>query len=426
MKRILVISWYFPPINSSEGLVTYKLLNNSKYEYDVFMQNNNELWSYGKDEALNINKNINKIISKAKEINDFYNDAINYFKINQDKYDIVMTRSMPEVSHKIGLEIKKIKKDIIWLASFGDPIANNPFSIKNLQIENPYKARLSNFLSLKRFLKSLIHQRRCRISYKLLIKNNNKLQEKILNKCDYFICNNTYEKDYMLKDYSNKENLNKKAIIIPHSFDESMYTKGKKETSKKIIFNYIGHLDDIRTPHLLLEAIKKLADNDPNLKNKMELNFYGNVSDKEKLYIIDNDLLEIVKFKKNVSYLKSLEIMKQTDWLVHIDANLADIISENIFFAAKLVDYMGSKSKILAITMLNGISADILKNYNALCVEHSCEEIYNYLFLILDENYSKEPNTEYASKYSAPNVAADFDKKISKIIKERMVNYDKS
>ena len=35
MKRILVISWYFPPINSSEGLVTYKLLKNSKYQYDV-------------------------------------------------------------------------------------------------------------------------------------------------------------------------------------------------------------------------------------------------------------------------------------------------------------------------------------------------------------------------------------------------------
>ena len=389
-KRILVISWYFPPINSSEGLVTYKLLNNSKYEYDVFMQSNNELWSYGKDEDIkNINKNINRITSKAKELNDFYNEAINYFRDNQDKYDIVMTRSMPEISHKIGIEIKKIKNNIIWIASFGDPIANNPFSLIALQDENPYTANLSNFLSIKRFLKSLLYKRRCRISYKLLIKNNNDLQENILKKCDYFICNSVYEKDYMLKDYHNKELFNKKAIIIPHSYDESMYPIGKKKENKKIVFNYIGHLDDIRTPHLLLVAVKKLLDKDPKLKDKMELNFYGNVSDKEKLYIIDNDLIEIVKLKKNVSYLKSLEIMKYTDWLIHIDANLADIIPENIFFAAKLADYMGSKSKILAITMLNGISADILKNYNALCVEHSAEEIYNYLYLILYENYSK-------------------------------------
>ena len=47
MKRILVISWYFPPINSSEGLVTYKLLKNSKYQYDVCMQDSNDSWSYG-------------------------------------------------------------------------------------------------------------------------------------------------------------------------------------------------------------------------------------------------------------------------------------------------------------------------------------------------------------------------------------------
>ena len=47
MKRILVISWFFPPVNSSEGLVTYKLLNNSKFTYDVYTQNSNDNWSYG-------------------------------------------------------------------------------------------------------------------------------------------------------------------------------------------------------------------------------------------------------------------------------------------------------------------------------------------------------------------------------------------
>lgn len=52
MKRILVISWYFPPINSSEGLVTYKLLKNSKFQYDVCMQDSNDSWSYGKDNYL--------------------------------------------------------------------------------------------------------------------------------------------------------------------------------------------------------------------------------------------------------------------------------------------------------------------------------------------------------------------------------------
>ena len=52
MKKILVITWFYPPVNSSEGLVTYKLLNNSRYEYDVFTQKNSASWSYGNNDNL--------------------------------------------------------------------------------------------------------------------------------------------------------------------------------------------------------------------------------------------------------------------------------------------------------------------------------------------------------------------------------------
>ena len=49
-KKGFVTSWYFPPINSSEGTCTFKLLKNSKYEYDVFTQKNNKNWSYDTNE----------------------------------------------------------------------------------------------------------------------------------------------------------------------------------------------------------------------------------------------------------------------------------------------------------------------------------------------------------------------------------------
>ena len=52
MKKILVISRFYPPINSSEGLVTYKRLRNSKLQYDVCMQESNASWSYGNKEYL--------------------------------------------------------------------------------------------------------------------------------------------------------------------------------------------------------------------------------------------------------------------------------------------------------------------------------------------------------------------------------------
>ena len=69
MKKILVITWFYPPVNSSEGLVTYKLLNNSRYEYDVFTQKNSASWSYGNNDNLENNRNIYKaeIVNKYGE-----------------------------------------------------------------------------------------------------------------------------------------------------------------------------------------------------------------------------------------------------------------------------------------------------------------------------------------------------------------------
>lgn len=423
MKRILVISWFFPPINSSEGLVTYKLLNNSKYQYDVFSQTGNESWSYGKDNYLKIGKNIHCIGSNVTNMDAFKSEVVEYFKKNQNKYDIVMTRSMAEVSHIIGLEIKRIKPNILWIASFGDPIGNNPFTLRAIRSGNPYSLKqrytrpmgIREIVSLKRIIKSYIYGRRNKKQYNLYIKNYNELQYNIINECDYVIYNNEYQKEYMLKEYSKKEQLEKKTIILPHSYDSSLYNHTNEPQGEKIIFSFVGHLDDIRTPKALLEAINKLSIYDPNLKNKAEFRFYGNMGANDKLYLLDNDLLDVVKIRKSVNYLESLKIMEESNWLINIDANISDIIDNNIFFAAKISDYIGANRQILGITMDKGPSAEIFRKYNAVCVENCADLILNYLYLIVYENYSKTIDQKYRKEFDAKNVARKFDELISKL-----------
>lgn len=422
-KRILVISWFFPPINSSEGLVTYKLLKNSEYKYDVITQKSNESWSYGQTNDLAYGENINCININTTNMDIFKTETIKYFEKNKNNYDIVMTRSMAEVAHLIGLKIKEIKSSIIWIASFGDPIGNNPFTLKSIGNDNPFSIkqryarpmRIKEMISLKRMLKSYLYNKGYKKNYNLFIKDNNILQERIINSCDFVIYNSIYQKDYMLKDYTNKNILDKKTIILPHSFDEDLYKKGKSTKKEKITFSFLGLLDDIRTPHSLFEAINKLKEYDENLSDKVEFNFYGNLSDKEKLYLINNYLLDVVNIQQPVNYLKSLEIMQNSDWLIHIDANIQEIIDKNIFFAAKIADYIGSKSNIMGITMIDGISADILREYNALCLENCVEEIFNYLFLIIYENYETNLNANYRKLYDAKEVASTFDKLIERI-----------
>ena len=416
-KRILVISWFYPPVNSSEGLVTYKLLKSSKYEYDVFTQKNNDLWSYGTKDTLPQPVNVHSIYAKANTLESWEQEAIKYYNNNKDKYDIVMTRSMPPESHKIGLEIKKTSPNITWIASFGDPIAENPYTKISISYKSPYRREVCKnilgVISPKRIFKNTLFNIRYKKQQKLFLQKDFKLQEDILKKADHIIFNSTYQRDYMLSLY--KTNFENKTIILNHSFDKTLYPIQEKKDDDKIIMNYVGHLDNIRTPILFLEAIKELAEEDLKLSNKIHINFYGNMSDFDKLFIINNELTDIISVKKPVSYLKSLEIMKNSDWLLQIDANISQVIDKNIFFAAKLADYIGSGNKIFGITMLEGIRSDIMNSLNTLCTSYSKNEIKNYLWLIIYKNYSIQLNENYRKKFDCIEVAKVFDGLIDSI-----------
>ena len=220
--------------------------------------------------------------------------------------------------------------------------------------------------------------------------------------------NNPYQKQYMTGKYSDA--IKAKAIVLPHSFDYSLYDKEiDAENSGKIRMVYIGHLDDIRTPHLFLKAIASMKKEHSDLAEKLEVFFYGNMSAKEKVYLLDNELLDIVQIKKPVDYKTSLALMKNSDWLIHIDANLSGVLDENIFFAAKLADYIGADRPIFGITMFDGAGADVVRDVNGLTVSYTVDEIKNYLYLILYEGYQIEVNEENRKKYDAVNVAKKFD-----------------
>lgn len=420
MKKILVISWFFPPINSSEGLVTYKLLSNSKLEYDVFMQANSSSWSYGANDNFPEMKNVKKIFAKSGELEAWVAEGIEYFKQHQDEYDVVMTRSMPPESHMIGLEIKKIKPSVKWIASFGDPIANNPFVLKGMNKISPYSLenRYIRHMGIKEMVSPM---RMIRNSvWKIRTKRMNrpyeeerKLQKEIVEQSDCVILNSKEQKEYMFKDYN--ASLKEKAIVLPHSYDKKLYANVSDNKSEKIRIVYVGHLDDIRTPHMFLKAINRLKKEDSNLAEKLEVLFYGNMSGKEKVYLLDNELLDVVQIKKPVTYLNSLKIMQEADWLLHIDANIQDVLDHNIFFAAKLADYIGAGTPIMGITMTEGPSAEILRKMNALIMSYSVDEIKNYLAMIVNNDYAIEMNKEYSNQFDAVNVAEKFDEYVQKM-----------
>lgn len=416
MKKILVISWFYPPINSSEGLVTFKLINNSKYAYDVFTQNFSLGWTYGANVDFDNKPNINIINCKSTDIDSWINEAYEFFVKNKDDYEYIMTRSMPKSCHSVGIKIKKEFPNIKWIASFGDPIKDNPYNFFEENLYSGYSPKYNlrlPYIKLCTFAKEdLLKDAEWNNNHPdaITIRNDlEEIQDTTFMLADKIILNNPTQKKYMI---DNHFKYLKKTIVINHSYDKNLYPIKTINENKKISFVFIGHLDKIRNANSLFTAINELNINDNDLSNKVEFVFYGDMFDDDKEYVKNNNLSNLIKINGPIPYRDSLAKMVNADWLIHIDGDISKIVNKNIFFAAKLADYFGSKTKILAITMKYGDSTKSLKKSNALVLSHDSSEIKQYLYKIIYDNFNIKPNVKYIEKFDAINNAKKFDKKV--------------
>ena len=208
----------------------------------------------------------------------------------------------------------------------------------------------------------------------------------------------------------------KKAVVLPHSFDAELYDASiAPRSSDKIQMVYIGHLDATRTPRLFLKGIAALKKEHPDLAEHLEVLFYGHMAANDKVYLIDHELLDVVKIKKPVDYKTSLSIMRNSDWLLHVDANLHGILDENIFLPQSLQIISEQNRPIFGMTMFEGAGADVVRAVNGVTVSYSVDEIKNYLYLIAYENYTVEIDQDGMNQFNATEVAEKFDAMVEKL-----------
>ena len=317
MKKIFVISWYYPPINSSEGLVTWKLLNRSEYAYDVFTQNSVEAWSYGLNAKFESREDVKTIFAKSTDFDAWKQEAFRYFADHYWEYDAVMTRSMPQESHEAGLLIKEAFPNVKWIASFGDPIKTNPYQHLNCTLYSPKSAQ--NLYNRDKGLRWKLDPKRIAFASYWMVKHRGAVQHRkhlaqieddTLRLADRIILNNRSQMRWMLGE--NKALL-KKAHLIRHTFEETLYPAEAPKPRKKLRFVFIGHLDEIRSALPLFEGIRALKDEKKDLAKRAEFLFYGDMADSDALYLVKNDLTDVVGIRKPVAYLESVAMMRDAD-----------------------------------------------------------------------------------------------------------------
>ena len=405
--RIFVASWFFPPNTSAEGIVTYKLLKYSEHEYDVCCSKS-KYWSYENESNL-FADNIHTYPVETNNINEWVDQCVEIFKqVNaRYHYNYFMTRSMPPESLLVGERIKKLVPSIKWIASFGDPIYRNPYELEVYINEDPYlkKLRLNNFfinhpkvfnytlgnLPIKKFrlLKNLYSMEA------MAMKNASMIIVPSKSQLKYLMCMNQY------KRYSEK------CFVVPHSYDPKMFEFTDNTINDKTSITYIGYLDEKRMPIELFQALLRLKNEDNSTIDKLKIKFVGNIDYRLRDMLNAFFLGDVVEVEESVSYEESLRIMKQSDYLLHIDAHFDFLKDGSIFFASKIADYIGSGKKILALTDENSEAAAIINEVGGVVWERdSVEKIAHDLKTLLSGGWKKQENSD---QYSAKNVARYFD-----------------
>lgn len=415
--NIFVASWFFPPATSSEGIVTYKLLRNSRHHYDVFSSTSKQ-WGYKAAMRMRGEKNIDIYTVETDDISEWVDFCVAQFekRYAQQKYDCVMTRSTPPESILVGLRIKEKYPQVRWIASLADPVANNPYELK-AYVDDSVTLSAGEKAALKQALRTggkdalEAWEKRPETGIKLLCKLKH-WEEAALKQADMIISPTGRQLRYI-----DDGSWNYKYLAVPHSYDPELYPENVTPDPDKTVFSFIGYSDASRSLVPIVQAVRLLRQNGSPFLENLEIRFVGNNPRAVQDMVLDYYLEDIIKFYPGVEYGRSLELMMESDWLIHVDAFFSELQpGGSIFFAGKLADYMGAGRPIFALTGEHSPAYEIVREAGGVCLlQWDIAGIANSLEQILSGRLSPVMNHAYIESYRADNVAKRFDAQVENL-----------
>lgn len=344
-KKVLVVSWHFPPYKSSSAFNLFKRLKDTGYEYDVLQikradkPDNEGMFRYASSRFNRYEIEVPTEDARDPEARAHYVEKVlDFYRRLKDNnhYRVMISHSHEIASHLAAMAIKKANPELRWVASFGDPIAANPFNE----------------------------------SYRFpMLEEDSRTEAEVLQQADRIIVTNPYQQAIVCDSQAQPVDRDK-FFVLPHCFDERMYPAPAEQASRVppqaegervFRFMHVGMLYKFkRTAEPFMRGAQRLLEKHPELKGRFTLEFYG-ANDRYIQAAADYGLEGVAIFKGTVSYLESLAVMTQADCLLLRDADFSDQgLRYTPFYPGKLADYLGAKKPVLAVTMANGCVPDML------------------------------------------------------------------
>jgi len=236
--------------------------------------------------------------------------------------DTIMTTSPPHSVQITGLILKKtIRKR--WVIDFRDPWAME-------QKEMP----------------------------KIFARANKWLERISVRNADIVVTATESVRQYLIK--TNPAAIPEKVVCIPNGYDLEDFQKRLDKRTDHIIMSYIGEFYFGRSPRVFLKAVSELLEMGLIDRKKIRLRFIGKVSHIDGYYYLDDlakelHLSDIVEIRDYVPYREAVHNILSSDLLIVISP-------QNFMEPMKVFEYMASGAYVLAFTP-PGALADIVNQY---------------------------------------------------------------
>lgn len=300
--------------------------------------------------------------------------------IKKENINVVISTGPPHSMHLIGMKLKQ-KSGVKWIADFRDPWTGIDFY---------QQLNVSSWAD----------------------KKHKKLEHQVLKNADLVVAVGETLKNE-LRDLGAK-----KCVVITNGFDSNDFKNLSinKENSDKTTITYTGSINGDRNPVAFWEALAKLYNKYPELKNLLQVKLIGTVDYRVKESISNLGLNELVNYLSPMPYNQSLQEQKNADILLLVVNNTPNAKG---ILTGKFFEYLSSGNYILAIGPEDGDVAAILKESNAgeIFDYHQSVKIFNTLeSLIIQKTKNLNSDSEKVNMFDRKNLTQKLSHYLNELI----------
>ncbi|WP_298263977.1 glycosyltransferase family 4 protein [uncultured Lutibacter sp.] len=424
MKKVLIITYYWPPAggsgvqrwlkfvkyfrdfniepivytiaNPNYPIIDDTLINEIPKDIEILRkpiwEPNNFLSYFGKKKTessgfLNPNPSfIGKIIQYIRA-NFFVPDArvfwvnpsVKYLKkyLSKNKVEVIITTGPPHSLHLIGLKLKQQLK-VKWIADFRDPWT---------EIDYFHQLPFSN----------------------RILKKHHKLEEEVLKTADnVMVVGNTMKDNYrkFIKNIS----------VITNGFDDEFTNKNNEvQLDSKFSITHVGLLNADRNSKTLWKVLSEICRENVQFKKDLEVKLIGKVDISVTQKILEFGLTKKVNIINYITHNEVVQFQKKAQVLLLLVNNVP---SAKGILTGKIFEYLNAKRPVLAVAPLDGDLAEILKSTQAGFVVDFEDEIglKNQLLKLYKE--FKKGSLKIHSKNIEQFHRRELTKKVSELIEQ--------